>query len=319
MAKSESDFSLPIVAAAAEVARAVSARVLFAYVHAVENVPALLDAVPAPTKVVLICRDSRDEQLAAGADALTLSVPPFDLTRMGQIKMATLLAFSQQLLKAGDVFVFVAGVAGRGVDTLVTMRVGEEYELFQTVGQPQLTEHIRRPVFEKVLRLAMELAYEGREGKPVGTLFVIGDHREVLKYSVEGRINPFRGYTERERNILDDSLTDTVKEIAKLDGAFIIKGNGVIVSACAILRPTLAGEQLPQGLGSRHAAASGITATTRSIAVSLSESTGDVRVWRRGAMITELERSQHSSHDLTPAPTRRALLPDSGAKRPDAG
>ncbi len=314
MAKTDADFAKPIIAAAAQVAKSVSARVLFAYVNAVDDLPALLEAVKSPTKVVLICRDARDEEVADAAKTEKLGVPAFDLTRMGQIKMATLIAFSQQVLKAGDVFVFLAGVSGRGVDTLVTMRVGDEYELFQTVGQPKLTEHIRRPVFEKVLRLALELAHEGREGKPVGALFVVGDHREVLKYSVEGRINPFRGYTEKERNILDDSMTDTVKEIAKLDGAFIVKGNGVIVSACTVLRPTIAGEQLPLGLGSRHAAAAGITAATRTIAITLSESTGDVRVWRRGTMITDLERSQHSSHDPTPTPTRKPARPESGGK-----
>lgn len=229
-----------------------------------------------------------------------MNVPAFDLTRMGQIKMATLIAFSQGMLQAGDVFVFLTGVAGKHIDTVVTMRVGEEYELFQSVGQPRLTEHIRRPVFERVLRLALELAHEGREGKPVGALFILGDHREVTKMSQEGRINPFRGYTEKERNILDDSMGETVKEIAKLDGAFIVKGNGVIVSACATLRPAISGERLPQGLGARHAAAAAITASTKSVAISLSESTGVVRVWRRGAMITEIEKAP------------RALL-DSGA------
>ena len=228
---------------------------------------------------------------------MAMTVPAFDLTRMGQIKMATLLAFSQQLLKAGDIFVFLTGVSGRAIDTLVTMRVGEEYELFQSVGQPTLTEHIRRPVFEKVLRTALELAHEGREGRPVGALFVVGDYREVHKCHQEGRINPFRGYTEKERNVLDDSMDDVVKEIAKLDGAFIIKGNGVIMAACAILRPALAGEALPQGLGARHAAAAAITATTRCIAITLSESTGEVRVWRRGAMITEIEKSVRSPLD----------------------
>jgi DNA integrity scanning protein DisA with diadenylate cyclase activity len=189
------------------------------------------------------------------------------------------------------------------MDTVVTMRVGEEYELFQSVGQPKLTEHIRRPVFEKVLRLVLELAHEGREGKPVGALFVIGDHKEVEKSSVEGRINPFRGYTEKERNILDDSMDDVVKEIAKLDGAFILKGTGVIVSACATLRPAMAGGELSQGLGSRHAAAAAITASTRSIAITLSESTGDVRVWRRGEMITEIEKAPRTLVDRTVPPT----------------
>jgi len=282
------------------VAEDVSARVLFVYANAVDDAGALRDAVPKGAKLVLVCRDNHDEQIARDLDVAWMRVPAFDLTRMGQIKMATLLAFSQQLLKTGDVFVFLTGVIGQHVDTIVTMRVGEEYELFQSVGQPKLTEHIRRPVFEKVLRLALELAYEGREGKPVGALFVIGDYRDVQKYCLDGRINPFKGYTEKERNVMDDSIRDTVKEIAKLDGAFIIKGNGVIVSACSILRPALAGEKLSQGLGARHAAAAAITASTRSIAITLSESTGDVRVWRRGVMITEIEKSPRHGSDGTP-------------------
>ena len=137
-------------------------------------------------------------------------------------------------------------------------------------------------------------------------MFVVGDYREVQKYCLEGRINPFKGYTEKERNILDDSIGDTVKEIAKLDGAFILKGNGVIMSGCAILRPALAGEKLPQGLGARHAAAAAITASTKSLAITLSESTGDVRVWRLGAMITEIERSLRTALDGAAPPGRQA-------------
>ena len=291
MSKGEIDFTLPIIAAAANVAKTVSARALFAYVNAVDDLRALKQALPPTTKLILVCRNAQDEQRAKDLSATAITVPAFNLTRMGQIKMATLIAFSQQTLKADDVFVFLTGVSGRDIDTLVTMRVGEEYELFQSVGQPQLTEHIRRPVFEKVFRLALELAHEGREGKPVGALFVIGDYRDVRRFYHEGRINPFKGYTEKERNIMDDSMSDTVKEIAKLDGAFIIKGNGVIMAACTTLRSAIAGETLPQGFGARHAAAAAITASTKSIAITLSESTGHVRVWRRGTMITEIEKS----------------------------
>ncbi|UCE61109.1 MAG: diadenylate cyclase [Phycisphaerales bacterium] len=303
MSKTEGDFAGPIITAAAEVAEAVSARVLFVYAGAVNDLVALREAIQPKTRLVLVCRDAQDEQRAQDMSIDTMKVPAFDLTRMGQIKMATLIAFSQQILKAGDVFVFLAGVPGHGVDTILTMRVGEEYELFQSVGQPKLTEHIRRPVFEKLLRLALELAHEGREGKPVGALFVVGDYREVQKYCVEGRINPFKGYTEKERNILDDSIGDTVKEIAKMDGAFILKGNGVIVSACAILRPAIAGEAVPQGMGSRHTAAAAITACTKSLAITLSESTSDVRIWRLGTMITEIERSARPPLEGTPPPT----------------
>lgn len=303
--KPDGDFAEPIIRAATQVAQTVKAQVLFAYVNAVDDLHALQAAVQGPTKLVLVCRDQQDEQRAKDISTSVLTVPSFDLTRMGQIKMATLIALSQGLLKAGDVSVFLSGVTGGGLDTLVTMRVGDEYELFMSVGQPKLTEHIRRAVFEKVLRLALELAHEGREGKPVGALFVVGDHREVQKFWQEGRINPFRGYTEKERNILDDSIDDIVKEIAKLDGAFVVKGNGVIVAACVTLRPAIAGEYLPQGLGARHAAAAAITASTKSIAISLSESTGDVRVWRRGTMITEIEKAPPTLIDRsTPPPVR---------------
>ena len=147
MAKTNTDFAKPIIIAAAEVAKVVSARVLFAYADAVRDLPALRKIVQPPTKLIVVCRTPEDEQRARDISVTVMSVPPFDLTRMAQIKMATLIAFSQQLLKAGDVFVFLTGVVGRTIDTMVSMRVGDEYELFQSVGQPKLMEHIRRPVF----------------------------------------------------------------------------------------------------------------------------------------------------------------------------
>ncbi len=295
MAKREAKFAEAIIDAAARVAEDVGAKVLLAFIDAVDDLRHLREIVKPPTRLILVSRDEKDALRAQDLDATILSVPPFKLKRMDQIKMATLLAFSHGVLKGGEDFVFLSGVVGKKIDTLVTMRVGEEYELFQSVDQPRLTEHIRRVVFERVLTLVLELAHEGREGKPVGALLVIGDQREVVKYCQENRINPFRGYAEKERNILDDSIHETVKELAKLDGAFVIKGNGVIISAGTMLRPTLAGEDVNQGLGARHAAAAGITACTKSIALSLSESTGAVRVWRRGRMITEIEKGTRPS------------------------
>lgn len=301
--ESEIDFVGPMIAAAVEIARSVSAQALIAYVNAIEDLELLQKSLDPETKLILVCQDEQEMQQAESISADVLSVPAFDLTRMGQVKMATLIAFSQQLLKPSDVFVFLTGVVGHGIDTVMTMRVGQEYELFHSVGQPKLTEHIRRPVFERVLRLALELAHEGREGKPVGAIFVLGDHKDVDKYYAEGRINPFKGYAEKERNILDEMIGESVKEIAKLDGAFIIKGNGVIVEACAVIRAAMTGESQPQGWGARQIAAAAITGCTKSIAITLSQSTGAVRIWRRGALITEIERSARPLLDGAIPPT----------------
>jgi diadenylate cyclase len=301
MAKTDKDIAKPILKAAVDVAKSVGARIIFAYYDALRDPAELGKAIKSPTELLLVCRDDPSVERAKKIGAKAMHVPSISLTRMGQIKMATLIALSQGLLKGGDTFVFLAGVEDQPIDTLVSMRVGEEYELFQSVGQPKLTEHIRRAVFEKVLTLCLELSHEGREGKPVGTIFVVGDYKEVQKYCQEGRINPFRGYAEKQRNILDDNIRDIVKEIAKLDGAFVVKGNGVIVSACTILQPAASGDKSVQGLGARHAAAAGITSNTRAVAVSLSESTGAVRVWRLGTMITEIERSARQQPEAPPS------------------
>ena len=47
---------------------------------------------------------------------------------------------------------------------------------------------------------------------------------------------------------------------------------------------------LPQGLGARHHAAAGITAVTEAIAITVSESTGTVTIFRHGLIVTEIEK-----------------------------
>lgn len=279
-----------IEAAGGVVAGTCSSAVL-AYVDALPDIELLASKLPDSVKLILIARNAEDRALAGKHTDKILDVPDFDLTRMDQIKMSVLLAFSQRFLQADDSFVFLAGPPGKPCDTMVAMRVGEEYEMFQTVDQPKLTEHVRRVVFQRVLTIALELANEGREGKPVGALFALGNFRELEKFCTQNIINPFKGYPEKERNILDDAMKETVKEFCAFDGAFVIKGNGVIVSAGTMLRPNLAGESLPQGLGARHATAAAITASAKCISITLSESDGTVRVWRRGQIITEIEKA----------------------------
>ncbi|HRX83417.1 MAG TPA: diadenylate cyclase [Phycisphaerae bacterium] len=291
MSQNDIQSAQAIIACAGGVARQVQARAVMAYASALPDPQALFAQIEPPARLILIHQMGELHRMPDTDRVEHLEVPRFQLTRMDQIKMATVMAFSQRILDGGDSFVALTGVAGHPVDTMVVMRVGAEHELFQTVGQPKIIEHVRRVVFQRVLTIALEIANEGREGKATGALFVIGSMRELRKYTEQHIINPFRGYLERERNILDERLRETIKEFASIDGAFVIKGNGVIVSAGTTLRPDIGGEDLPQGLGARHATAAAITASTRSIAITVSESTGTVRLWRRGKMLTEIEKA----------------------------
>ena len=117
-------------------------------------------------------------------------------------------------------------------------------------------------------------------------------NRSVLEQSEQMILNPFKGYEERERNVLDSAMRETVKEFSTIDGAFIVRGNGVIETAGARLKAGLSAG-LPSGLGARHAAAAGITISTKSIAITVSQSDGTVRVWRAGKLLPDFEPSRH--------------------------
>jgi DNA integrity scanning protein DisA with diadenylate cyclase activity len=279
-----------ILAAASRVAEEVQADSIMLYIDGVSSLDRIGELAAGGRRLILLARGQEQADGIELDNAQVLVLPAVRLSRVDQLRMAILFAFSQRLLDAGETFVGLAGLAGEPIDSLMVMTVGREWEIFQSVDQPPITEHIRRAVFQRVINLAVQLAAEGREGKPVGAIFVLGDTNEVLKYADQMILNPFHGYAASQRSVLDESLAETIREFSTLDGAFLIRGNGEIVSAGVYLRPSVPGEELPQGLGARHATAAAITATTECLAVTISESTGTVRLWRRGQMITEIRK-----------------------------
>ncbi len=140
---------------------------------------------------------------------------------------------------------------------------------------------------EKVLVLAIEIAREGREGRKVGTFFVFADSENVLKNSRPLILDPLWHHPVEERRIENAGLRETVKELAQLDGAFIISEDGVFLSACRYINASSEGIELPLGLGSRHVAAASITSKTKAIAIVVSESSV-VRVFEKGRIIAEI-------------------------------
>jgi len=211
---------------------------------------------------------------------------------MGQIKIAILLALSKELLKKEDTIVFLSGmVASRTLDTIMVIQVGREFEMFLAPqDNEKIAPHILPEVISRVIDIATQLGSEGREGKPVGALFVIGDTKKVLSLSQQLILNPFRGYPQEAGNILDPGLEETVKEYALLDGAFLIRGDGIIETMGVHLKTTDTEEfELPQGLGARHHAAAGITAVSEAAAVTVSESTGTVTIFRAARLLLKLK------------------------------
>jgi DNA integrity scanning protein DisA with diadenylate cyclase activity len=251
-------------------------------------------------KVILVTRASSQSHPGAPAGCTWVSVPDVQLTRTGQIKVAMLVALARGILEAGDQVVCLTGIDRSDVlDTTVVLNLGTEPELFRRFDAGTFDGDVRAEVFARVLALATQLAAEGREGRPVGAIFIVGDAQHVLEQSRSLVLNPFHGYTEAERNILDPTVEETLKEFSAIDGAFVISGEGVVLAAGVHLVPVKTVASLTKGLGTRHAAAASMTASTSAIAVVVSQSTGMVSVFRAGEMIADIQRGDESRLSLT--------------------
>jgi diadenylate cyclase len=241
---------------------------------------------------ILALKDNASFQEASSIFKKVLRIPDVPLGRINQMKMAIIQALSKGLVKKGDKWVCLSGIPqSKALDNLLILEFGKEFELIASSDLPVLSEIVMAEVFDTLLSLALEISLEGKEGrKPIGTIFVLGKHEDVLKFSHPMVINPFQGYPEEERNILDPRLKETIKEFSSIDGAFIFREDGVILAAGRHLDASGENVEIPLGLGSRHRAAAGITSLTDALAIVVSEATGGVRIFHHGKIFMEIEK-----------------------------
>lgn len=256
------------------------------------------ERIPKGVQLILVTRkkrlDSSDDakgSLVSHAEAI-ITLPRIMLTRLSLIKVGTTLALSQELIKPGARLVFAVGPCEGGpLDLIQSVDTSKESEIIAGRGVMRIAEAAQPEIFQAVLNLTIELADTGREGKPVGTIFVVGDHERVMQLSKQMIMNPFKGYDEEERNVLSPALKETIREFAAMDGAFVVADDGTVLAAGRYLGAGIDESQLPRGLGSRHIAAAGITSLTRSLAFVISQSSGDVRIFKDGRIIMHLEKA----------------------------
>ena len=240
--------------------------------------------------VYAVTSEALAQQLAARKFTAVV-IPPYDYSRVEKIRVAVVAAQSEGLVRDGDTVLALAGQE-RAMDTLVRIRIGADGEedkvRVDTLGLPA---EFSSQVVEQVLHVAMEIGSQGYEGHPVGTIFVIGDTTAVMEMSRQLLLNAFRGMSESERNCMDPPIREALKTFAVLDGAFVIREDGVILAGSRYLQAPGDKVKLPMGLGARHSAAAAMTAETRAIAVTVSQTTGTVRVFKEGEIVLELHQT----------------------------
>ncbi|MBI4438433.1 DNA integrity scanning protein DisA nucleotide-binding domain protein [Candidatus Woesearchaeota archaeon] len=206
------------------------------------------------------------------------------------VKELLMEAVNKKCIEKGDKIVF-AGGESMGTWLKGFFFVLDVDKVFFNISTHHLTENINADVIESVIGIAQEIGAEGREGRSIGTAFVIGLRDELMKYSKPLlKMNPFAGLVEESRKVTDPEIKETVKNLAQLDGVFLIDEKGTILTAGTYINIDQNNLELPglQGFGTRHRCTAALTKLTGAIGVVVSASGGTVRIFKDGRIVMKL-------------------------------
>jgi len=240
---------------------------------------------------LVVAVDSAEELAKAkqaGLLAVHVEMPGSPIT--DRLTQALLEAVADDLFSSGSsVVAMYTGFDAELIDSISVINLDEHLNRLTGRDLRQLETRVPLDTLKLVVDLAIEIGREGREGKPVGTIFVVGDSKKVLACSRSVGFDPVRGYSRKERNLYDPRVREGIKEIAQMDGAIIVSADGVVEAACRYLDCSAADVTLSKGLGARHWAAAAISRATKAVAITVSQTNGTVRIFNNGETVLRIE------------------------------
>lgn len=242
-------------------------------------------------KKIIVATDLQaDLDGASEAGLFPLALNKEKAPLLERLQHALLEAASDELIRTnGDVIAVYSGFQQGRLDSLSHLQLDERMRRLNVRDLQRLGSSVPLKTIKTVVDLAVQIGREGREGKPVGTLFVVGDTRCVLDHCNDSGVDPFRGYNRKHRDLFDPRVQEDAKEIAQLDGAFIITPEGVIEKSRQMLEVTHEELTMSKGLGARHWACAAITRKSKAVGVVVSQSTGTVRLYQNGHLVMRIE------------------------------
>jgi len=254
-------------------------------------------AIVPPHKLLVAAKEPElHKKLLNKPKVRLLDIDPGPTPTHEQMSVALLEAVATEKLKTGAQVIAMyngIGVADgvpEQVDSLSIIHLGEHLERLTAADLRKLDTQVPLETLRAVVELATEIGQEGREGKPVGTMFVVGDTEKVLAMSRPLNFNPFRGYSRKERDIRDKKVREQIKDIAQMEGAIIVRRDGVVEAACMLIdAPTDGVVGMSKGWGTRHWAAAAISKKTKAIAIVVSQSSGRVVIFQNGMVMLQIE------------------------------
>lgn len=256
----------------------------------------LRQSIPAAVEQVIVAADlEEDLEGAAARGLLPLPLNKEKSPLLERLQNALLESVADGFLKAnGDVIAVYSGFEYQKIDSISHIRLDDRLRRLTTRDLQRLESSVPLKSLKTVIDLASQIGREGREGKKVGTIFVVGDTRRVMQHCKDSGFDPLRGYKRETRSLFDAKVREDIKEIAQMDGAFIVSPEGVIEKSRQIIEVSHADLTLSKGLGARHWAGAAISQITKAIGIVVSQSTGTVRLFQNGDTVLRIEPMDHA-------------------------
>ncbi len=247
---------------------------------------------------ILVTRSVSEQRKKDNNVKETIELHSFSSQRLSQIRSAIIVGLTRGLFKYNDRLCCIGGIpASNQLDTVVVIDIEREFHTVIARENDLLPGGVHIEVVERMLAVATEIAVEGREGHPVGCMFVLGDHVRVNAMVKPLVLNPFQGHKDEDKNVLNPFMDETIKEFSVIDGCFVIRGDGVIQSAGSLIHvPSEFYQDMPGGFGARHSAAAAVTRAAECLSIVVSASTGQVTLFRRGVMLPLLDKPIGSTY-----------------------
>ncbi len=258
---------------------------------------------PHRQKTVFAIHDPKQARELEAAGFAVIAVPDLKGSRTDRVKSALVAATNASLIAVDEQVACAITRDDGELDMLMHFTSREIAAEHASLHVGRLQTRIDASLLEVLVDLALRIGREGYEGRPVGTLIVVGDSTRVMEQSAPLTMNPFQGYSEQERNLFDPEVRSAVRTFAMLDGAFVVREDGVVLAAGRHMRVVTEPTELHLGYGARHVAAAAATLQSEAIAIAVSQSSGKVRVFDRGRLILELDPGGRRAGP--PAPERR--------------
>ena len=273
-----------------DVARAVAAEAVICGVDTPELALELLEMSGSVRLVAATPNPGTYDALAVmGHRPLRLAVRTADKYKQAQYAVSMALRAGEVATSDLVVCVIGHGLCRGDADIILVTDVEANALEIALTDLVDLTDGIRPNLLDAALQVASKIGAVTRRGKPLGALFVLGDSNEVLKRSRQLILNPFEGHEGGESMLVNEEIHDMVIELAKLDGAFVVRGDGLIRAVGVFLTAPGAEIDVPPGLGARHVAAAAMTAATSATAVVVSATDGFVRVFSGGELVLQMD------------------------------